>query len=191
MLATVLAIVAVTAPLRHFFWKPELPVLGEVAVFQLVSDDGGPFDSTTLAGRAWLASFLYTSCPGPCPRLVERLKRVRKEVPPASLAFVSISVDPEKDTPEVLRKYKSEHGIGSTDAWTFVTGPGAQVLALVQRGFLTGVERTDSNTAEGAVSHGTRVALVDGQARIRGFYSTDSDDDLARLAGDAAGLARR
>jgi len=166
----------------------ELPVLGQVPEFRLVSDDSRPFGSAELKDRAWLASFLYTTCPGPCPRLVERLKVIRRAVPAADLAIVSISVDPAADTPEVLTAYKAARGIGEADAWTFVTGPPEEVIELVQKGFLTAVERGSGNTEEGAVSHGVRVALIDGDGGIRGFYATDSDEDVARLARDAVTL---
>jgi protein SCO1 len=162
-----------------------LPVLAEAPAFRLLSDDGREFSSESLRGRAWLASFLYTSCPGPCPRLVERLKTVRSRVPATDVAFVSFSVDPEHDTPPVLAEYKAKHGISPGDQWTFVTGPSEDVLALVQRGFLTGVGAGEAGGEEGAVSHGTRVALVDAQQKIRGFYSTESDEDLERLVRDA------
>lgn len=187
MVVAALAVAAVASVAGCRTAEP-LPVLGEVPGFRLVADDGSAFDASKLAGRPWLASFLFTSCPGPCPRLVERLKAVRAEVPAGRLAFVSFSVDPETDTPAVLAEYKRARGIAAGDAWTFVTGPPAEVLTLVKKGFLTGVESSSSPETEGAVIHGTRVALVDAQRRIRGFYSTESDDDLARLRRDVEAL---
>jgi protein SCO1/2 len=164
------------------------PVVAEAPSFALVADDGSAFASDRLRGHAWLASFLYTSCPGPCPRLVEKLKRLRSDIPAERLAFVSFSVDPETDTPEVLRKYKAAHGIDAGDRWTFVTGPVAEVTAIVQRGFLTGLQKEDPASAEGGVSHGTRVALVDADGHVRGFYSTEDDADFQRLKRDVSAL---
>jgi protein SCO1/2 len=184
--AVLLTVVAAVLALRGGGTPP--PVLGETPSFRLVSDQGKPFDSASLDGHAWLASFLFTSCPGPCPRLVERLKTLRREIPAASLAFVSFTVDPVVDTPAVLAAYKLKHTIGDADAWTFVTGPESDVLALVQRGFLTGVERGDPSGPDGAVTHGVRVALVDGEHRIRGFYATDDDAELERLKRDVSAL---
>jgi protein SCO1/2 len=168
---------------------PEPPVLGQVPEFHLVGDDGKPFGSESLAGRNWLASFLFTSCPGPCPKLVERLKSLRAGIPPGDLAFVSFSVDPSTDTPAVLTGYRKERGIAADSAWTFVTGPEDQVLALVRRGFLVAVEKTgDPSSEEGAVIHGTRVGLIDGQRRIRGYYDTDLPEDLERLRRELAAI---
>lgn len=164
------------------------PVLGEVPTFQLVSESGEPFDSSSLKGRPWLASFLFTSCPGPCPRLVEKLKSVRSTIPASQLAFVSISVDPENDTPSVLTQYKTARGILEGDGWTFLTGSTETVMNLVRKGFLTGVEKSENPTAEGSVTHGVRVVLVDGERRIRGFYATDRDEDMSRLRTDVGAL---
>jgi protein SCO1/2 len=185
---TLLAVATVVACAGcHLFSSPP-PVVSEAPAFVLVADDGKPIDSASLRGRAWLASFLYTSCPGPCPRLVEKLQGVRRAIPPERLKLVSFSVDPETDTPEVLRKYKAAHGIEAKDDWTFVTGPSSEVLEIIQKGFLTGVQREDQPGAEGGVSHGTRVALVDRDGHVRGFYSTEQDGDLERLEHDVGTL---
>ncbi|HEY2773668.1 MAG TPA: SCO family protein [Candidatus Binatia bacterium] len=189
-LLVLVAALALALPVRRWLGlEPELPVLGQAPEFHLVADDGSAFASSLLDGRVWVASFLYTSCPGPCPRLVERLKQVRRTVPVSSMAIISISVDPDTDTAPVLAGYKTKHAIASSDAWTFLTGPSADVIPLVQRGFLTGVSRDGAPGEEGAVAHGTRVALIDGQHRIRGFYATEEDSELSRLERDAAALA--
>lgn len=187
-LAVAVALVLTSSPLKRLAGLGAgPPVLGDAPVFALVGDDGRPFDSKSLDGKPWLASFLFTSCPGPCPKLVEKMKALRLRIPAAELAFVSFSVDPGTDTPEVLAAYKRKHGIADTDAWTFVTGPSDDVLGLVQHGFLTGVERSDSSE-DGGITHGLRVALVDGGRHIRGFYATDRDDDVERLLGDVSSL---
>jgi len=194
--AIVIAVVALTlwtvaggGPLRSVLpGATPPPVIGQVPPFRLVADTGAPFDSASLAGRNWLASFLFTSCPGPCPRLVERLKAIRLRIPAASMAMVSFSVDPSTDTPEVLTDYKKARAIGDADAWTFVTGPPATVLDLLQHGFLTGVEASPIPEVDGAVIHGIQVVLIDGQQRIRGFYDTEDDEDLRRLERDVAAL---
>lgn len=168
---------------------PEPPVLGQVPEFELVGDDGKPFGSANLAGRNWLASFLFTSCPGPCPKLVESLKTLRAKIPASELAFVSFSVDPLTDTPGVLAEYRKQKGIGADAAWTFVTGPEETMLALVRRGFLVAVEKSNDPAGEdGAVIHGVRVGLIDGQRRIRGYYNTEVADDMERLERELAAL---
>ena len=168
---------------------PEPPVLGQVPAFELVGDDGKPFGSATLDGKNWLASFLFTSCPGPCPKLVERLKTLRGKIPASDLAFVSFSVDPVTDTPDKLTAWRKERGIAPDAAWTFVTGPEDKVLPLVKRGFLVAVEKnSDPSSEDGAVIHGVRVGLIDGQRRIRGYYNTELPVDLERLERELAAI---
>jgi protein SCO1/2 len=187
--AAALFLVFSSTPLRRLAgFSAGPPVLGDAPVFALFGDDGRAFDSHSLDGRPWLASFLFTSCPGPCPKLVEKMKGLRLRLPAADLAFVSFSVDPGTDTPEVLTAYKRKHGIADTDGWTFATGPTDDVLRLVEHGFLTGVERSDSDSGDGGITHGTRVVLVDAHRHIRGFYATDRDEDVERLVRDVAAL---
>lgn len=187
-LSIVALLVATGAWLGPPQWTTPAPaVLAEVPVFRLVSDRGEAFGTAQLAGRPWLASFVFTSCPGPCPRLVDKLKTWRRTIPAEHLAMVSISVDPETDTPDVLAAYKRHRGLGDLE-WTFLTGPPETVLALVREGFLTAAEPSSSPDSEGAMIHGVRVALVDAESRIRGFYSTEGEEDLARLQRDLAAI---
>lgn len=163
------------------------PVLGDAPRFSLVGHDGKAFESRSLDGRPWLASFLFTSCPGPCPRLVERLKLVRQRIAPSSLPFVSFTVDPATDTPEVLAAYRRDRGIADSDGWIFATGSTAGVLAVVEKGFLTAVEKTGA-AGDGGLTHGTRVALVDRNRQLRGFYALDRDEELGRLERDLGAI---
>ncbi len=165
------------------------PVLGTLPAFQLTDHAGAPFANASVAGHPWLASFLFTRCPGPCPRLVARLKELRSRIPAARLGFVSFSVDPANDGPPVLAAYRSRHGIRDEDAWRFVTGPEDKVLDLVRHGFFTAVEPNPDNSGDqGAVTHGLKVMLVDGEGRLRGVYSTDRDEELARLERELSAL---
>src|ERR1700722_7150048 len=81
-----------------------LQILGEVPQFELVSQDGQLFDSRTLAGKIWVADFIYTTCPGPCPRMTSQMREVQDAVLKiphdiADVRLVSFTVDPAEDTP--------------------------------------------------------------------------------------------
>ena len=72
-----------------------LQILGEVPQFELVSQDGQPFDSRTLAGKIWVADFIYTTCPGPCPRMTSQMREVQDAVSKIpDVRIVSFTVDP-------------------------------------------------------------------------------------------------
>src|SRR5207237_7654617 len=95
---------------------------GAVPSFQLVNQNGQPFGSAQLAGRVWIADFIFTSCPGPCPMISSRMSELQKPLSNTDVLLVSFSVDPEKDTPEVLRGY-AERLHAQPDRWDFLTGP--------------------------------------------------------------------
>jgi protein SCO1/2 len=118
------------------------------------------------------------------------MAELRRRLPPGSrLASVSISVDPEHDTPEVLRAYAERHAITGPD-WLFLTGERDAVRSLVRDGFLLAVEDAPENVAM-PILHSSRFALVDGEGRIRAYYSPlEQESELDRLLADAAALAR-
>src|SRR6185295_13308646 len=78
---------------------------GTVPAFQLINQDGQAFGSAQLAGKIWIADFVYTTCPGPCPMISSRMSELQKPLEKTDVHLVSFTVDPEKDTPEVLRAY--------------------------------------------------------------------------------------
>jgi cytochrome oxidase Cu insertion factor (SCO1/SenC/PrrC family) len=86
--------------------RPELPVMTRVPSFALTDQTGGAFTSRDIAGKVWVASFIYTTCPGPCPRVVQRVAEVQRRLgDEPDVRFVSFSVDPAADTPAVLAAY--------------------------------------------------------------------------------------
>ncbi|HYB97585.1 MAG TPA: SCO family protein [Candidatus Limnocylindrales bacterium] len=177
---------------------PSLPIIAHVPDFRLVDQSGGPISRSDLVGRPWVASFVYTTCPGPCPVVVEKLKAIRRDVPPQELALVSFSVDPQNDTPEALAAYAARHGIDRSEGWHLVTGPTDEVLGLIRKGFLSSVGTASELLGpdagkdeleavlerEGAVVHSIRLILVDGRGDIRGVYASDDPEQLARLRSD-------
>src|SRR6266516_4919599 len=78
---------------------------GTVPSFQFVNQNGQPFGSAQLAGKIWIADFIYTTCPGPCPMISSRMNELQKPLEKTDVHLVSFSVDPEKDTPDVLHRY--------------------------------------------------------------------------------------
>ena len=78
---------------------------GLVPPFQLTNQDGQPFGSSDLAGKIWIADFIYSTCPGPCPMISTRMSEMQKPLEKTDVHFVSFTVDPDKDTPAQLREY--------------------------------------------------------------------------------------
>jgi protein SCO1/2 len=151
---------------------------GTVPAFQLTNQAGQPFGSANLAGKVWIADFIYSTCPGPCPMISTRMSEMQKPLEKTDVHFVSFSVDPEKDTPEMLGEYaKRLHA--QPGRWDFLTGPKAAIYDLSVRGFkLPAAERGGDN---GQPVHSTRLVLVDRQGQIRGYYDATEADAVTRL----------
>jgi protein SCO1/2 len=171
---------------------PPAPVLGTLPAFQLTDQEGRPFGSRDLAGRVWVASFIFTRCETVCPAITRQMAQVQartRNLEPA-LHLVSFSVDPEHDTPARLAAYARAHR-ASPRMWTFVTGPAAAVQETVEKGLRVSMGREDGDPSPAAISHGTHLVLVDGEARIRGYYDPDAPDAIDRVVRDAALLVNR
>ena len=160
-----------------------LEVLGDVPQFELISADGQPFHSQTLAGKIWVADFIYTTCPGPCPRMTSQMREVQDAVSKVpDVRLVSFTVDPAQDTPPVLAAYAKLHG-ASPAMWYFLTGPVPVLQTLDRDAFKLG-------NIDGTMQHSTRFVLVDRQGRIRGYYDTSESSAIARVISDINALAR-
>jgi protein SCO1/2 len=166
---------------------PSPPVLGTVPPFALVDESGRPFGSGDLAGRAWVASFIFTRCPTVCPRITSRMARIQdraRNLEP-QLHLVSFSVDPDYDTPARLAEYARGHG-ASPRMWTFLTGPAGALQAAVERGLRVSMGGPEAPRSPEELSHGTHLVLVDGAGRIRGYYDPEAPDVVDRIVRDAA-----
>ena len=162
-------------------------VYGKVPTFQLTNQNGQPFGSAQLAGKIWIADFIYTTCPGPCPMISTRMSELQKPLEKTDVQLVSFSVDPDKDTPAVLRKYADKlHA--DPKRWTFLTGPKSAIYKLSHDGFKLAI--SDGSDAEGIPVHSTRVVLVDRHGQIRGYYDAIGPEAITKLVADTNHLLR-
>ena len=149
--------------------------------FTLTERSGQTVKLADLAGKIWVADFFYTTCPGPCPMLSSRLSDVQKELgSEPDLRLVSISTDPEKDTPEVLTLYAKR--FQATDHWLFLTGPKTDIYTLARDGFKLPIAEPVSPGAQ--ISHSTRLILIDRTGTVRGFYEATGETGLRDLIRD-------
>lgn len=154
---------------------------GSVPSFELVDQNGQPFRSSQLADKIWIADFIFTTCPGPCPIISTRMRELQKPLQKTDIQLVSFTVDPEKDTPAVLTAYADKLG-PKTMPWHFLTGLRRTIYTLIHDGFKLAVEG-DQET--GMPIHSTRVVLVDRQGVIRGYYDALAPDAVTKLVADA------
>lgn len=172
-----------SARARNASLEQALPVLYELPDFQLTDSTGAPFDRERMRGKVWVADFIFTTCTGPCPILSTRMAGLFKHFRNnPKVGFVSFSVDPENDTPEVLTAYAERYG-ADTSQWHFLTGPKEAIDELAVKGFKVGSGDTPS-------MHDLHFILVDGLGRIRGYYTGTDPEDVAVLQNDIESLLK-
>ena len=158
-------------PDQHLAYHKALPP------FALTSQDGKNVTLDDFLGKVWLADFVYTTCPGPCPIITAHLASLQRDLP-AGTQLVSISTDPNNDSPAVLKAYAAKFHAGSE--WTFLTGPQDKVFDLIQHGFLLPIE-----APKGAqIIHSTRIMLVDKSGAVRASYNGDNTVADAQIIAD-------
>ena len=167
-----------------------LPQLSTVGTFWLTDQDGRSFSEQNLDGKVWVAAFMFTRCPTICPEMMRRMRHLQEQAAARKLPlhFLSFSVDPDNDTPEVLRKFAAEYQV-DTRSWSFLTGDNAVVRSAAEQGFKIGVSGSAKPGAEHlGITHGTHLVLLDGARTIRGYYQSSEPARLEQLLEDAAAL---
>jgi protein SCO1/2 len=147
--------------------EKRLPVIGPAPPLVLTSQDGMPVALGDLRGKVVAVTFIYTECPDICPLLTQKMVQVQDELGPdfgKKVAFVSISLDPEHDTPEVLKDYAQFWGAKS-EGWSFLTGSLEAVRDVTRR---YGV--FFSKKEDGSVEHSQLTTLIDAAGEMRVQY---------------------
>src|ERR1700733_15106107 len=110
--------------------KSALPVIGPVADFTLTNQDGKITTLADLTNHVWVADIIFTRCAGPCPRMTMQMKSVQDSLPSDSgVRLVTLTTDPDNDTPEVLKRYGEHYG-ADFSSWNFLTGTKAEIAGL-------------------------------------------------------------
>lgn len=181
-LVIILAIVAAVVIERAHHSTAELPVYGTVPDFAYVNQDGQPFNQSDLEGKVTVLEFFFTSCQGPCPVMNMRMSELYKQYQGTdAVQFVSISVDPARDSLSALKAYSHRYGV-TDHRWNFLRGSLQDVENLSVNGFNLG-----GNFPTG---HSTRFVLIDGKGQIRGYYRSLDQASLEVLEDHIRLLAR-
>lgn len=178
--------------------RAELPVYWPAPAFALVDQEGDTVRTRDLHGTVWVLSFVFTNCTGVCPLITSKMARLRDSLATAGLLgtdvrLVSITVDPARDTPPVLRRFAKRFGGSPPTQWAFVTGkPPEAVRRVIEDGFRVTAVLDTTDAPDPAtnyqVQHSPRIMLVDREGRIRGTYSAIEPDALDRVMSDLGTL---
>ena len=156
-------------------------VMTTVPWFTLRAQDGGIFGYKELNGKVWIATFIFTRCPLTCPTQTKAMDQLQRQFSSDEFRFVSITVDPEFDTQEVLLEYAERAGANS-QRWKFLTGQKELIWNLCRDGFKLPVSPSSDNGTP--ISHSPNLILVDRARRIRGYYDATDPKAIARLKQD-------
>ncbi|MGB0595136.1 MAG: SCO family protein [Rubripirellula sp.] len=160
--------------------EPAKPPAGEawLSRFELTERSGETIRSEDLVGEPYIVSFFFSTCPSICVQQNQKIKELQDEFEGQGVRFVAISVDPETDTPELLREYAARFG-ADPEQWLFMTGD------------LTYIRRIGAEIFQQPVDqkfHTERFVLVDPAGEIEGFYTWSEPVQLERLKKTISGM---
>lgn len=160
--------------------------LGQVPDFHFTTQEGKPFSRADLLGKVWVTDFFFTRCPGPCPVMSSRMAEISKELRKANdVRLVSVSIDPENDTPAVLSEYAARLQ-ADPNRWIFLTGLKNEIQNFTSKGMLQALT-TDTT---GIPTHSTRFLVIDRNGQIRKIRNLDDPELVQKLLMDIGDLLR-
>jgi protein SCO1/2 len=161
----------------------KLPVYDKVPVFTMTDSEGHPFRQSQMAGKIWVVDFIYTFCPAECPLMSSRMRKLEGQIKEMNdVRLLSISVDPERDTPPVLNKFAHRWDAPNAQ-WTFLTGDAPTIHLLAYQTFHVG-------DVINKMEHSTKFVLVDREGAIRGYYSSFDRESMTDLLKDIESLRK-
>ena len=164
--------------------SPEV-VEARVPDFSLTNQQGQPLSLSDMAGKIWIADFIFTNCPTICPAMTQEMARLQSEFVADPVYFISFSVDPERDTVDVLSRYATAYGADDR-RWHFLTGEKASIHQLAEHGFSLA-----AGHQSGGILHSLRFVLVKPDGNIHDYYNSRSGPAMLRLRRDVKALLKK
>jgi protein SCO1/2 len=161
----------------------EMPEI-RMPAFSMVDQDNRAFSLDDLKGKVWIADFIFTTCTGPCPLLTMKMSQLQKELADPRIEFVSFSIDPETDTPAVLKAYGEK--FSASARWHFLTGEDNAAYSIAKALKLPAAPASGNNP----IFHTTKFTLIGPSGKVAGYYDYNDAADLNKLISDARRLAK-
>ncbi|GGG29612.1 hypothetical protein GCM10011323_36300 [Pontibacter amylolyticus] len=150
----------------------------QVPVFEFTSQQGQAISQNELDGNIYVADFFFATCPDICKEMSSQMVRVQEAFhDEEQVKLVSFSVNPEHDTPEVLREYGERYNADPAK-WYFLTGDREKIYNLAQKGFYLPVMKVEGQQD---FIHSEKFMLVDKDRYVRGIYDGTDKEDVDRL----------
>ncbi len=165
-----------------------LPVLRTISSMDLVDQEGEPVNLQTFRGQPWFANIIFTRCPGPCARMTQKMRQLQEALPAeaSEVQLVSLTTDPDFDTPEVLSQYARKFQ-ADIRSWKFLTGTKEEIVRVsTQEWLLVMLEKGEAEreSPNDIFLHSTLTVLMDGLGRIRGTYEILDEGQLEEALAD-------
>jgi cytochrome oxidase Cu insertion factor (SCO1/SenC/PrrC family) len=158
--------------------------LFDAPAFEYTDQNDKPFKNTDLLGSVWIADFIFVNCGGPCPIMTSKLADVQKQVDRPDVKLISFSVDPERDTPEVLKEYGKRFGADES-RWSFLTGDKQKIYQTAADMKISAI----AATKDAPILHSVYFLLVDRAGKVVGVYDSSDESRMKQLIADATELA--
>lgn len=161
----------------------DIPILKPVPVFSFINQDGDPFTEKDLNDKITILDFIFTSCPGPCPIMTQNMTGLYQDFDQVEeVQFVSITVDPDVDTQEILKQYAKISGV-KDDRWQFITSSIEAIKDLKKNGFMLYAEELPRG-------HAIKFVLIDQNGQIRKYFDGTEEASMAVLRKDITNLVK-
>src|SRR5262245_26218408 len=186
VLATISGCAQEPDPVRMAMDHPVVP-------FSLTERNGKTVTRDDLLGKVWITSFVFTHCSGACPQLAASMARLQKELADKpDVVLVTITVDPDRDTPKVLQEYAQRFQADS-QRWLFLTGKQDDIYTLIKKGFQDSVEQNTgaARTPGNEVLHSPRLFVVDRKGHVRGFVDGRQVDNSGKPINELPLLSKK
>jgi len=156
--------------------------------FSFINEDGEVVTEKDFKNKVYVADFFFVTCPTICPVMKKNMLTVYNEYKEnPEVKILSHTIDPEHDTPEVLKKYATDLGV-SGKMWQFVTGDKEKIYDIGQKHYM--VSALEDSSQAGGYIHSGAFVLIDKDRHIRGMYDGTTEEGTAKLIQDLAVLLK-
>jgi protein SCO1/2 len=177
---------------KRFAREPvPLPVIGPVGDFVLTNQFGKAVSAADFRGQVWIANIIFTRCAGPCPAMTKAMKQIQ-DATDKRVRLVTLTTDPDNDTPEVLKRYSEKFG-ADFNRWSFLTGSKEQIARLAVQGLkLTAQEKAASERESPAdlFIHSAAFVIVDQSNNLRAVFQLEDADLTSKALAATRALMR-
>jgi protein SCO1/2 len=152
------------------YFKKNLYTVMKVPDFELTDQNNKKINSKDMLGKVYLVEFFFSKCPTICPVMNTNMRAIEDEINDPNFGIISISIDPENDTPELLKEHAERIGVKSPN-WHFLTGNRDYIGKIADQFNIYVGDKEDESES---LNHSGMIALVDKDGNIRCRYNKEN-----------------